>query len=1242
MFISKIFIHLILCCFFVSVLCPVVLADRDQAWQALHELQISQAKELFRRELDKSPGDLSLMRGLLLSAHFDLDHATETEMIDALIGAEPGNPYLVPVFEHVAANYEGWTDHLDYELKIGRALTEHGDYSNKYIGRQIIESYCYRAMDSANELKTMKPDYAPGCWVSGPFENESQIAAYRKIPFEGEPLDTLASVFGKVGVTAGWTWVQSDPSGNLFSSLAIEDAAESAIQARIFFELPGSMEVLVLPGGGYGGRILLDGCEIYNDPLYRNAVMREGLLVSMQEGPHELTMSLSDNGRIVLFTLAIMDTNFEPIAGLKWLRYAKVNYRDGLTAPKIHPIFDSFNNFIDTTGNEPDTRYWKSILRLYNGYARELISELEQAFNNNEITALELWPLYIALLQNGETQLALEYLNLIRDVSTSPLIELFWTNVSASDYASVIKSFIELNSRYPDRVEIASIAALSPLLSGNVQLFVDSLMAAADRFPKYISHHKLLSDLYRESIQNPEMALDHFVKYCSGANYNMLLMRSLPTYYFELKKYDKALEAAQDNFYNYPYAYAQIQPLIQAYKYVHQEERAIALLDSLRERYPYDIEILSDLYDLYYSTGKYDESKQILQRIHILKPTAIKPYKILDSLHNFVTYDSIFGTIDAMELWDIEPTQEELGESNYWYLIDRRQKIVFQPGVVLSDVHTVRVLTDQDAVEYMQETNLGFNPGYWYNNLLTARRLRKGQPPVKGNINGSKVVFQDLQAGDAIELHYRIWEGNDGDLWKEFWDTYIVHTQYYQGYYEYSILTNRDDLRYKDDGPTPKPVENDYCGFRKISWQGEKIPAWKLDYSLSPPSEDIIGKIFISTIDNWDVYRRWYQSISDAILGKNPRSDHLADSLTSGDKTDMEKLMSLYRYIVLEIPYQVIDFNYDASIPHRPDDVLMNLWGDCKDKGHLLIQMLRRVGIDAWPVLTSTREMGSKRPLPYFGFNHLIISCVIDGDTLFVDASDLTYPVNHTLSSEVAGQPCLPINSESNNVIDRNPPYSKDDYHWHMNIMINHGDTGEYSFVDERKYYNQSAGGRRQDYFGMTEEELKTNFIAYYSDIWNALFTIDSIVHDDIKTINTVFNEVFYGKITLSTQTIGKSTIITPPIEPIINRSLLTYLGTSQQRRYDVDLRSYVGIYETSLEIIIPEEMGNPQMIDNIDLSESLYKFSLKNEWDLAKRTLVLNYSMEISDGHCDLDEFTEFTKQVLDLCNTPILLQRN
>ena len=49
-------------------LCSIAHADQERAWQALHDLEIAEAKELFQQELTKSPKDLSVMRGLLLAA----------------------------------------------------------------------------------------------------------------------------------------------------------------------------------------------------------------------------------------------------------------------------------------------------------------------------------------------------------------------------------------------------------------------------------------------------------------------------------------------------------------------------------------------------------------------------------------------------------------------------------------------------------------------------------------------------------------------------------------------------------------------------------------------------------------------------------------------------------------------------------------------------------------------------------------------------------------------------------------------------------------------------------------------------------------------------------------------------------------------------------------------------------------------------------------------------------------------
>ena len=59
---------------------------------------------------------------------------------------------------------------------------------------------------------------------------------------------------------------------------------------------------------------------------------------------------------------------------------------------------------------------------------------------------------------------------------------------------------------------------------------------------------------------------------------------------------------------------------------------------------------------------------------------------------------------------------------------------------------------------------------------------------------------------------------------------------------------------------------------------------------------------------------------------------------------------------------------------------LARRWGDCKDKSFLLIDLLREVGIEAWPVLILSEEedrVDREFPSPY-QFNHVIVAVAAD------------------------------------------------------------------------------------------------------------------------------------------------------------------------------------------------------------------------------------------------------------------------
>lgn len=1216
-------------------------ASNERAWQALHDLDIPLAKDLFRQGLEGSPNDLSLMRGLLLAAYFDMDDDTQIEMVKDMIRADPGNPYLMPVFEHVAANLTGWRDQLDLQLQIGQALNKHTSGSLSYTGRVITESYYRMADCKPPKGWSERMGYAPGCWASGPFENRSKIAAYRPVSFEAQRLDTLQVAKGKNGSKAGWTWLPSDGFGHFYPYFFLENTVDIACQFRIYFELPFDMSLLILPGGAYNCRVLIDGNKVYDDPIFRNAVQREGFRVWLDRGTHEITFVLGLEMGDAGFRIAILDTNYQPMEGLKWPRYAELKEHTTVEAESLHPIFDTFDAYLAQVGEEPDTRYWKAVLKIFNGYTLEAVRELEELFAQDDLSLMETWALYQALTYNVELTLALEYLKYIKEEVSTPLSDFAWISTTIENHETRIRAHAELNNQYPNRYRLELMSTLRWMLNQDIQSLLIDLESLKHKYPRTAGTSTLMFWVYQALVNDPESAYREFLESCDISNNRAQQIMGSNDYFLQMRKFDKAISHAKKAAETFPYQDPPILQLFDSHLLAGRAEELIPRLLDLKTRFPYNIELQSMLHQIYSNTHQFDQAKQILLEIHNLKPSAVQPYTDLDSLHNYVSYDSIFGDVDVMAIWDEQPSDTQLGGKNHWYLLDRHQTLVFESGMMLRDVHWATVLLNQEMVELAQETNLDFDPSERFNNLLVARRLRKGDPPLAGTVHESSVIFKDLQPGDAIEIRHRIWQSGEGDLWREFWDDYNACADSYQRYWEYTILTDRSDMNFVSIPPAPNPIITEHCGFNKISWQGDRTPALDLGLALPPPMDDVAGKISVSTTAEWEALNDWYTSVSEAVLRENPRTDILADQLTQGKTNDAEKLRELYEFVVLNIPYQLIAFEYHNSIPHKPDEVLLNGWGDCKDKAHLLIRMLRHVGIQAWPVLVVTRDYGTAMLLPQFSFDHLIACCVIDGDTMFVDPTELPSPPSRSLSYSTAGQPYMLIGAEQSEKLSRLPPCRPEDHGWTSRMRISPSDDGHFDFVYQQKHCNLDAGYRRYELRGYSPTELKKELGSNYSDEWGVALSLDSITCDSIKSVDSVFNETWYGSISLSVQKIGSTTIVNTPSWSTIPVGLLSLVEGDEKRQFPVDLHNTVGRFEKTLEFLVPPHYGIPQLLDPVELEDSLMYFLFRSEWDADSRVLSLQYVIEIEDGFCEPKAFLDFARKVIDTFNSPLLFRR-
>ncbi len=143
-----------------------------------------------------------------------------------------------------------------------------------------------------------------------------------------------------------------------------------------------------------------------------------------------------------------------------------------------------------------------------------------------------------------------------------------------------------------------------------------------------------------------------------------------------------------------------------------------------------------------------------------------------------------------------------------------------------------------------------------------------------------------------------------------------------------------------------------------------------------------------------DLYS-WYVSLKDQVDRSGLEEVFsIAQNLTKDLKTDKEKAKAIFHWVQENITYVAFEDGLGGFIPRGAASVCSKRYGDCKDMANILFEMLNHVGIDAHHTWIGTRD----RPYSYYEVptpivdNHMITTVFIDGETIFLDATDSYVP----------------------------------------------------------------------------------------------------------------------------------------------------------------------------------------------------------------------------------------------------------
>ncbi len=156
-------------------------------------------------------------------------------------------------------------------------------------------------------------------------------------------------------------------------------------------------------------------------------------------------------------------------------------------------------------------------------------------------------------------------------------------------------------------------------------------------------------------------------------------------------------------------------------------------------------------------------------------------------------------------------------------------------------------------------------------------------------------------------------------------------------------------------------------------WVARDVPPTFKEQGM-PKLSTQLQRVVLSTWDRWEDISKWYWGLCEPHMLTTPAIDAKVAELTKG-KSREEQITALFGFVAQEVRYMGIIAEDDAP-GYEPHDVSLtfdNRYGVCRDKGALLVAMLRKAGFDAFPVLINAgSKLDLEVPIPYF--NHAVIA----------------------------------------------------------------------------------------------------------------------------------------------------------------------------------------------------------------------------------------------------------------------------
>jgi transglutaminase-like putative cysteine protease len=527
------------------------------------------------------------------------------------------------------------------------------------------------------------------------------------------------------------------------------------------------------------------------------------------------------------------------------------------------------------------------------------------------------------------------------------------------------------------------------------------------------------------------------------------------------------------------------------------------------------------------------------------------------------------------------------------------QTLVFHEIIVIRDGKTISKLKPNDFQLIRRELDA---ESFIYDGTLSATNN-----------------LSDIRVGDIIDWSYTI-TGINPIHGKKFSTVTVLNDYVPYGKMNITMLS-KTPLEIQMENAPQDFKQSRANGMYKYQYTRSNIDA--LEYEENTPSWVIWSDTaFISDYKSWEEIANWG---ADIFRVQEPASSALRSEINTIKKAHPSKgarITAVLNFVQDEIRYLGLESGIGAYKPFPPNKVYEQRFGDCKDKSLLMVYMLRKMNIEAYPVLVNTylkNTIENLVPSPKY-FDHCIVKVV--------ERDDRSWFYDPTISNQGGDY--------------RNTPVP--DYRWGLVLdqytrgleeissdVTNNVDVVEEFILEEvgkgarlkvtTEYYDKEADFMRSYFKGNGTKSIKKDYESYMADYYPNITATQNPSFEDNIDDNIFTVKEFYKIDSLWTDSPVDEKNILATFQPYVVMNALV-MPSKRERKHPFSLY-YPSQKSHTMKVKLPEKWTIEE--DFVNVSTDELDFSLITDYDWSTDFFTMKYSVKMYSDHVDPANFDKF-----------------